>query len=115
MKQLTKILFLSLLLILTTMFVPPEKSYATGEFTVAPQTLNYDALSSGGALTFEFQVSPTYYDNVFYWVVTPSTVTLTAAQIQTEALGSTYPGGSLGYTTSLQQVHRREYSDWRNL
>lgn len=91
-------------LFLTTVMLPMNISYATGEFTVPPRTVSYDQATSGGTLTFEFQVSPTYYDNVVYWVVTPDTVTLNAAEIQSESAGNTYPGGNLSYTTTLQQV-----------
>lgn len=91
-------------LFLTTVMLPLNISYAAGEFTVPPRIVNYNPEASGGELTFEFQVSQDYPDNVVYWVVTPDTVTLSAIEIQSESAGNTYPGGSLGYKTSLEQV-----------
>ena len=112
MKQIARIIIFFLLI--TTMIVPPNTSYAIGEFTLPPRTVNYDSATSGGTLTFEFQVSPIYYDNVVYWVVTPDTVTLNAAEIQAESSGNTYPGGSIGYTTSLQKATENDISSGRS-
>lgn len=102
MKKIARLLIC--LLLLTTVVAPLNISYAAGEFTVPPRTVSYDPATSGGTLTFEFQVSQDYPDNVVYWVVTPDTVTLSAIEIQSESAGNTYPGGSLGYKTSLEQV-----------
>lgn len=104
MKNTAKMIMFLFVITITTILLPLNSAYAQGTFVIQPKILDYNATSNGGELTFEFQVSPTYYDNVVYWVITPESVTLNAVEIQTESQGSTYPGGSLGYTTSLQTV-----------
>lgn len=102
MKNIAKVIIF--LCIITTILFPANSVYAAGEFTVSPRILDYDATSNGGELKFEFQVDPAYYDNVVYWTITPESVILSEEEIRTESALNNYPGGSLGYTTTLQEI-----------